>query len=56
MARYFTRPRGAPDGDFDDPLIPHLIVSDHRATDTGLVDKRGDPIMRGPNPVGFVWR
>ena len=34
-------------------LIP--TVSDHVATDTGLVDRNGDPIMRAPNPMGFVW-
>jgi hypothetical protein len=28
-------------------------VSDHEATDTGLIDTNGDPIMRAPNPMGF---
>ena len=37
------------------PLTPDLKVSDHKAADTGLVDHRGDPIMRAPNPMGFVW-
>ncbi len=30
-------------------------VSDHEATDTGLVDQNGDLIMRAPNPMGFIW-
>ncbi|EPR09773.1 hypothetical protein M527_06500 [Sphingobium indicum IP26] len=30
-------------------------VSDHEASDTGLIDASGDPIMRAPNPMGFVW-
>lgn len=30
-------------------------VSDHVATDTGLLDSKGNPIMRPPNPIGFVW-
>jgi hypothetical protein len=59
MSRYFTktpvraaRPR-AEDWD-DSPLILNSIcVSDHEAADTGLVDHRGDAIMRAPNPVGF---
>lgn len=58
MTRYFTRhiPK-APRADYweDEPFRPHLIVSDHEAADTGLVDERGDAIMRAPNPVGFVW-
>lgn len=36
-----------------DPLIPTITVSDHEATDTGLVNQRGDPIMRAPNEMGF---
>jgi hypothetical protein len=53
VTRYFTRPRAAPDGDFDDPMLPPLSVSEHVPVDTGLVDKRGDRIMRAPNRVGF---
>lgn len=30
-------------------------VSDHVATDTGLLDKDGNAIMRAPNPIGFIW-
>lgn len=61
MSRYFVRPRASgwvedewfsPDpGRISEPLVP-----DHVATDTGLLDKNGDPIMRAPNPMGFVWR
>lgn len=39
--RYFTRPR------------PQVTRSDDEATDTGLLDVNGDPIMRAPNPIGF---
>jgi hypothetical protein len=53
MSRYVARPRAAPDGGFDDPLIPHLDVSDHRPVRTGLLDMRGDPIWRCPEPIGF---
>jgi hypothetical protein len=62
MARYFAQPRAAivPEPmtnetvQFDNwPMIPELHVADFRPTDTGLIDLRGDPIMRAPNPVGF---
>lgn len=63
MSRYFTRPRSGkplyietplwPDAE---PLRPSLTVSDHAAADTCLVDHRGDPIMRAPNPMGYVWK
>jgi hypothetical protein len=53
MSRYFIRPVAAPDGSWDDPMLPPLSVSDHRPVDTGLVNHRGEPIMRGPEPVGF---
>lgn len=35
------------------PLLPSVCAADFESTDTGLVDVRGDPIMRAPNPVGF---
>jgi hypothetical protein len=56
MSRYFTRARKvrcAPEGDYNDPLLPHLSVPEHVAVDTGLIDQRGDPIMRAPEPCGF---
>lgn len=38
------------------PVAEHIpTVSDHEAVDTGLVDKSGEPIMRMPYPVGFLW-
>lgn len=54
MARYFTAPR-APRADWDEayPLIPDIHVPDHGPVDTGILDKRGDAIMRAPNPMGF---
>lgn len=57
MSRYFTQRRSdAPRAEYwwDDPFRPDLSVSDHVATDTGLLDQRGDPIMRAPNPMGFM--
>ena len=30
-------------------------VCDHEPTDTGLLDKDGNAIWRGPNPMGFLW-
>lgn len=57
MARYFTTPRKAvrSDGDdwFPNPLLPDLYVPEHHPIDTGLIDIRGDAIMRAPNPLGF---
>jgi hypothetical protein len=53
MARYYTCPRAAPEGDCDDPLLPHIDVPEHKPVHTGLVDLRGDPIMRAPRPIGF---
>lgn len=53
MARYFTaKPRADV---FDDcyPLLPDLHVPEHNPVDTGLLDVRGDAIMRAPNPIGF---
>lgn len=57
MPRYFTRakrPRADDDLWTDDISRPHSIeVCDHEATDTGLLDARGDMIWRAPNPIGF---
>ncbi|MBB4642383.1 hypothetical protein [Rhizorhapis suberifaciens] len=58
MKRYFTKPRAWVADDLDDfyqPTPSPVTVTDHNAVDTGLVDHRGDTIMRAPNPVGFVW-
>lgn len=60
MPRYFTRPRSLwVEDDFEHPDPRHdplPEVSDHVATDTGLVDQYGDAIMRAPNPIGFGRR
>lgn len=53
MSRYFSGPRAAPDGDFHDPLLPSLSVSDHQPVNTGLVNHRGDPTTRAPETMGF---
>jgi len=63
MARYFSAPTSlqkmqiTPRADRDDwwepGLCPDLWVPDHRPVDTGLVDIRGDAIMRAPYPIGF---
>lgn len=52
--RYFAAARPRADWfDDDAPMIPSITVSDHEATDTGLLDARGDPIWRAPYPIGF---
>ena len=57
MSRYFAK-RAAykqPKADWSDdyPLLPDIHVPCHEPIDTGLVDVRGDSIMRAPNPMGF---
>lgn len=57
MSRYFVQRRQPPKADdWDYPVgnswfIP--TVPDHEATNTGLIDANGDPIMRAPRPIGF---
>lgn len=56
MARYFVQRRAAlfvEDDTWVEAMVPSLSVPEHVATDTGLLDDQGDPIMRAPNPVGF---
>ncbi len=58
MSRYFVKRATArgycEDFLYDDPLRADTpSVPEHVATDTGLLDINGDPIMRAPNPVGF---
>lgn len=55
MARYFATPRKAERADWSDdyPLLPDLHVPEHRPIATGVLDIRGDAIMRMPNPIGF---
>lgn len=54
MTRYFAKP-GKPRAYWldNDPLIPALTVPEHIPVETGLVDRRGDPILRAPEPCGF---
>jgi hypothetical protein len=54
MPRYVTRsikPRCYWDDDV--PMLPSLSVPEHEYANTGLLDHRGDPILRAPNPMGF---
>jgi hypothetical protein len=56
--RYFTRPRSfyVEDETYRDPVnLGTPIVSEHVATDTGLLDARGDTIWRAPPPMGFQF-
>ncbi len=57
MSRYFTARKAlwvADDLDLESVSPRHLpTVCDHHATDTGLLDLNGDPIMRAPRPIGF---
>lgn len=63
MPRYFTRPTANRQATLtvraDDyyaeapPYVTNLTVCDHEATDTGLLDQYGDPIMRAPREMGF---
>jgi hypothetical protein len=39
--------------DIGRPLIPPIDVPEHQPVNTGLVDRRGEPIRRPPNPLGF---
>lgn len=62
MARYFTQPSAVI---VPEPMIwentyisrtamvPGVCASDFVATDTGLLNSRGERILRAPNPVGF---
>lgn len=54
MNRYFSAPsKVRSDWCEDAPLVPDLSVPDHQPRDTGLIDRFGNPILCGPNPVGF---
>lgn len=37
----------------DAPMIPFLDAPDHKPKKTGILDIRGKPIKRPPNPMGF---
>lgn len=58
MARYFSRPKmlGYIEDEYCSPdagVLNMPTVDSHEATDTGLLDSRGDAIWRAPNPMGF---
>lgn len=60
MSRYFTRPHvsrnsEAPRASDDDwnPLLPALTVDGEKQVDTGLVDAKGNSIVRLQEPIGF---
>jgi hypothetical protein len=61
VSRYFTQPRADKPLFVETPLwsedrqsfLPDLDVPDHKPRDTGLLDQSGNPIMRGPRPIGF---
>ena len=59
MPHYFTTPRKAwiadPFTEDDRPMTHVPTVSDHEATDTGLIDEHGNTIWRAPRAMGFVW-
>lgn len=59
MPRYFVQRRKAwveDDEGWVEAVAEHIpTVCDHEPIDTGLVDQSGDPIMRAPNPMGFIW-
>lgn len=39
------------------PMVPDISVDDATGTPTGLLDHKGNPIYRMPNPIGFGrWR
>lgn len=59
MSRYASRPQAktrASDWWDEGPLLPSLTVDSHVEVDTGLVDARGHPIYRLPEPMGFHRR
>lgn len=57
MSRYFTAPKRTrswiADEVWDEPVRNIPTVSDHEATDTGLLDADGNTIWRAPEPMGF---
>ena len=56
MAKYVTREIKANDDEAwweEYPVVHVPNVDDATLTPTGLVDKRGVPFYRLPNPIGF---
>lgn len=59
MPRYVPAPRSlwVADDVYDEPLRPETpIVDEGVGKPTGLLDARGHPLMRLPDPVGFGRR
>lgn len=59
MSRYFVRAGKplyveTPLWEDVEPNRPSLAVPDHEPSFTGLLDAHGEPIFRGPNPMGFL--
>lgn len=53
--RYARKPRAETAEQLaETPLLPHLIVHDHEAIDVGILDADGWPLVRYPNPIGFI--
>jgi hypothetical protein len=58
VSRYVSRPRSGLDypriADWvSDPMLPHISVDGEKQVDTGLVDAKGNPIVRLQGPIGF---
>lgn len=56
MPRYVRPKAGWIEDDLNEgayPLVPDLLVPEHRPVNTGLFYPSGEPILRLPNPVGF---
>ena len=58
MSRYFVAPRASLRVDNggmqdDEPQCIPGSMPEHVASNTGLLDWNGDPIMRAPRPIGF---
>lgn len=39
---------------YEETIIPALTVFENEPTFTGILDAEGQPIMRGPEPIGFL--
>lgn len=57
MSRYFAAPKRTrawiEDEIYDEPMRHIPTVSDHEATDTGIIDLNGNTFWRAPEPMGF---
>lgn len=60
MSRYATQPvvrsnRTTQRAEWDDyaPMLPSLSVDGEKQVDTGLVDAKGNRIVRLQDPIGF---